>query len=102
MEENIYMYRLTAWMSHREETGKGNEGSEERERQRWNGSVGALTLTESEVLASRVDEPLVDLVHHTDDIIPLAQLSHHLQLRLREYLYSASNEGNSYIQSNIE
>ena len=39
--KKIYMYTLTAWKSHREETGKGNEGSEERERQRWNGSVCA-------------------------------------------------------------
>ena len=32
------------------------------------------------MFTSRVDEPFVDLIHHTNDIILLAQLSNHLQL----------------------
>ena len=42
--------------------------------------------THSDVFCSRVGEPLVHLIHETDDIIPLAQLCHHLQLLPREHL----------------
>ena len=41
-----------------------------------------MILTKSDVFAARVGEPLIDLIHQAEDIIPPAQLSHHFQLFL--------------------
>ena len=45
-------------------------------------------LTHSDVLGARVSEPLVHLVHDADDVVPLAQLGHHLQLLSCKHLHT--------------